>query len=187
MAYLSNAPALGFVDFLYCFAVCSNLYWELPSAASGLICSPVSSFLSCTELGYLFVSMSLLRWICPCFPSPLGNSNFPWFLLWHRFFLSVSCTFHKLWISHFSFVRISDVIPLCLEKILCISTFQSLLLLLLSRFSRVQLCETPQTAAHQAPLSLGFSRQEHWSGLPFPSPVRESEKWKWSCSVMSDS
>ena len=34
---------------------------------------------------------------------------------------------------------------------------------------------------------LGFSRQEHWSGLPFPSPVRESEKWKWSRSVESDS
>ena len=31
-------------------------------------------------------------------------------------------------------------------------------------------------AAHQAPLSLGFSRQEHWSGLPFPSPMYESEK-----------
>ena len=44
-----------------------------------------------------------------------------------------------------------------------------LLPLLLSRFSRVRLCATPQTAAHQAPLSLGFSRQEHWSGLPFPS------------------
>ena len=35
--------------------------------------------------------------------------------------------------------------------------------------------------------SLGFSRQEHWSGLPFPSPMHESEKWKWSLSVMSDS
>ena len=43
-------------------------------------------------------------------------------------------------------------------------------LLLLSRFSRVRLCATPQTAAHQAPPSLGFSRQEYWSGLPFPSP-----------------
>ena len=43
-----------------------------------------------------------------------------------------------------------------------------LLLLLLSRFSRVRLCETPETAAHQAPPSLGFSRQEHWSGLPCP-------------------
>ena len=62
-----------------------------------------------------------------------------------------------------------------------------LLLLLLSHFSRVQLCATPQTAAHQAPPSLGFSRQEHWSGLPFPSPMHESEKWKWSCSVVSNS
>ena len=36
-------------------------------------------------------------------------------------------------------------------------------------------------------MSLGFSRQEYWSGLPFPSPMHESEKWKWSRSVMSDS
>ena len=53
-----------------------------------------------------------------------------------------------------------------------------LLLLLLSHFSHVRLCATP---------SLGFSRQEHWSGLPFPSPMHKSEKWKWSRSVMSDS
>ena len=38
-----------------------------------------------------------------------------------------------------------------------------------------------------SPLSLGFSRQEHWSGLPFPSPMHGSEKWKWSHSVVSDS
>ena len=57
----------------------------------------------------------------------------------------------------------------------------------LSHFSRVQLCATPQTAAHQASPSLGFYRQEHWSGLPFPSPMHESEKWKWSSSVVSDS
>ena len=43
--------------------------------------------------------------------------------------------------------------------------------MLLSRFSRVWLCATPQMAAHQAPVSLGFSRQEYWSGLPFPSPM----------------
>ena len=42
-------------------------------------------------------------------------------------------------------------------------------------------------AAHQALLSLGFSRQENWSGLPFPSPMYESEKWKWSRSVVSNS
>ena len=50
------------------------------------------------------------------------------------------------------------------------------ILLLLSRFSRVRLCVTPETAAHQTPPSLGFSRQEHWSGLPFLSPMHESEK-----------
>ena len=50
------------------------------------------------------------------------------------------------------------------------------LLLLLSRLSRVRLCATPEMAAHQAALSLGFSRQEHWSGLPFPSPMHGSEK-----------
>ena len=54
-----------------------------------------------------------------------------------------------------------------------------LLLLLLSRFSRV----------HQAPPSLGFSRQEHWSGMPFPSPMHESENESevaQSCLTLSD-
>ena len=68
----------------------------------------------------------------------------------------------------------------------CHFLLQALILLLLSCFSRVRLCATPQTAAHQAPPSLGFSRQEHWSGLPFPSPIHASERWKWSRSVMSD-
>ena len=66
------------------------------------------------------------------------------------------------------------------EKLASNSTFRKLrslhlvlllLLLLLSRFSRVWLCATPQMAAHQAPPSLGLSRQEHWSGLPFPSLI----------------
>ena len=39
-----------------------------------------------------------------------------------------------------------------------------------SHFSRVRLCATPQTAAHQARPSLGFARQEYWSGVPLPSP-----------------
>ena len=68
-----------------------------------------------------------------------------------------------------------------------VDTSPLLLLLLLSHFSRVRLCVTPSTAAHQAPPSLGFSRQEHWSVLPFPSPMHEREKWKWSRSVVSDS
>ena len=39
-----------------------------------------------------------------------------------------------------------------------------------------RLCATPETAAHQASPSLGFSRQQHWSRLPFPSPMHEREK-----------
>ena len=59
-----------------------------------------------------------------------------------------------------------------------LSRFLLFSLIMLSHFSHVQLCATP---------SLVFSRQEHWSGLPFPSPMHKSEKWKWSHSVMSDS
>ena len=57
-------------------------------------------------------------------------------------------------------------------------------MLLLSHFGRVRLCD-PIDSAHQAPTSLGFSRQEHWSGLPFPSPMRESEITQ-SCLTLSD-
>ena len=46
------------------------------------------------------------------------------------------------------------------------------------------LCD-PIGGSHQAPPSLGFSRQEHWSGLPFPSPMRESEVAQ-SCLTLSD-
>ena len=63
------------------------------------------------------------------------------------------------------------------------------LILLLSHLSHVRLCATPQTAAHQAPPSLGFSRQEYWSGLPFPSPMQESESESevaQSCLTPSD-
>ena len=76
----------------------------------------------------------------------------------------------------------SYLLVMCLLfQLSCFSSFGQKLfscLLLLSHFSCVQLCATPWAAAHQAPPSLGFSRQEHWSGLPFPSPVHESEKWK---------
>ena len=55
---------------------------------------------------------------------------------------------------------------------------QESLLLLLSHFSRVRLCATP---------SLGFSRQEHWSGLPFPSPMHKSEsEVAQSCLTLCD-
>ena len=51
--------------------------------------------------------------------------------------------------------------------------------------SRVRLFQTPWTVAYQAPLSMGFSRQEYWSGLPLPSPQRRGpqdkrqNRWSW--------
>ena len=71
-----------------------------------------------------------------------------------------------------SFIKNCQTVFQCNDTIFILLS----LLLLLSRFSHAQLCAMPQTAAHQAPPSLGFSRQEHWSGLPFPSPMHESEK-----------
>ena len=67
--------------------------------------------------------------------------------------------------------------------------YNTVLLLLLSHFSRVRLCATPQTVAHQALPSLGFSRQEHWSGLPFPSPImkgKSESKVAQSCLTLCD-
>ena len=63
-------------------------------------------------------------------------------------------------------------------------SIMQLLLLQLSHFSCVRLCATPEMAAHHAPPPLGFSRQEHWSGLPFPSPMHESA-WKWKVKMKS--
>ena len=52
--------------------------------------------------------------------------------------------------------------------------------------SCLTLCD-PIDGSPQAPTSLGFSRQEYWSGVPFSSPMHESEKSRWSHSVVSDS
>ena len=62
-------------------------------------------------------------------------------------------------------------------------------LLLLSRFSRVRLCATPEMAAHPAPPSLGFFRQEHWSGVTFPLQcmnVKSESQVTQSCPTLSD-
>ena len=64
-----------------------------------------------------------------------------------------------------------------------------LLLLLLSCISRVWLCATTKMASHQAPLSLGVSRQEHWSGPPFSSPsmkVKSESEIVQTCLTLSD-
>ena len=63
-------------------------------------------------------------------------------------FMELSCFFHD---------------PVSVGNLISGSSAFSKNMLLLSRFSRVQLCATPETAAHQAPPSLGFCRQEYWS------------------------
>ena len=114
-----------------------------------------------------------------------SNELCSWNLLW----VGIKCSYYKKVTLFNVFLKI-----LCFDvmiNIFCTFVFQffaaSMLLLLLSRFRIVRLCATPETAAHQAPPSLGFSRQEYWSGLPFPSPMHEGEKWKWSRWVLSDS
>ena len=91
------------------------------------------------------------------------------------------CSFISAWtpisIFHYIGMLLTDSLSFCLSENV---------MLLLSHVSRVRLCATPEMAAHQPPPSLGFSRQGDWSGLPFPSPMHESEKWKWSPSVVSD-
>ena len=67
---------------------------------------------------------------------------------------------------------------LCLFSVSCV-IFQkefSFLPCVLSRCSHVQLFLTLWSIAHQAPLAMGFSKQEYWSGLPFPSPMK-SQHW----------
>ena len=73
------------------------------------------------------------------------------------------------WITREVFPQFSYFLPNVPVKAL-------LLLLLLTDFSHVRLCATPQTAAHQVPPPLRFSRPKQWSRLPFPSPMHESEK-----------
>ena len=61
------------------------------------------------------------------------------------------------------------------QTVLVLTNLLLLLLLQLSRFSRVRLLATPWTPAYQAPPSMGFSRQEYWSRVPLPSPDQPSK------------
>ena len=107
----------------------------------------------------------------------LYNSNYTYFVM---------CVLEELYPSFSSnFGGIMTLMNINLSICGFLAIAFLLLLLLLSHFSRVRLCATPQTVAHQAPPSLGFSRQEHWSGLSFPSPMHESEVAQ-SCPTLND-
>ena len=56
---------------------------------------------------------------------------------------------------------------------------------MLNHFGRVQVFVTPWTVAHQVPLSMGFSKQEYWSGLPCPSPTGVLDSGMKPSSLMS--
>ena len=95
--------------------------------------------------------------------------------LWHCYKLH-KCIYSWIWSDLNLHSTESEVLD-PLSKSNCLITK----LLLLSRFSRVQLCVTPQTAAHQAPPSMGFARQEYWSGVPSPSPPHHHGQPQFLC------
>ena len=140
-------------------------------------------------LSYFLTCLCVCSWCeCLCKGELVADTG----LLFTK--VAFSWIFSKLWLFTYHYLIFCHIflLPALLFThgiiflwIDCPSPTWLLLLLLLSRFSPVWLCATPQTAAHQAPPFLGFSRQEHWSGLPFPSPMRESEVTQ-SCPTLSD-
>ena len=102
--------------------------------------------------------------------------------------LTLKCSEHSINVRHYSLVFCLNYFFWKLSSSLGWNYF--LLTFLVWWHLVAQLCLTlydPMTITYQAPLSMGFPRQEYWSGLPFPSPMHESEKWKGSRSVVSDS
>ena len=98
---------------------------------------------------------------------------------------SILFSFHsRVLLIAFQITSISTKSYYKLIRYLCL-----LLYLAAAAAKTLQSCPTLRPHSRQPTRlpSLGFSRQEHWSGLPFPSPMHESEKWKWSHSVVSDS
>ena len=136
--------------------------YNMATPAAGL--SPVAPMFSQASILFPLLGnpFSLVHW---------ANSALSWKFQLKCFLLCYTVTLFPLLCFHSITIRHSFIQPGFTEHLLLL-----LLLLLLSHFSRVPLCATPETAAHQAPPSLGFSRQEHWSGMPFPPPVHESEK-----------
>ena len=103
---------------------------------------------------------------------------------------SIEDTLDKQWFSHMikhsAAIKKNHAAKICadIECSLLLCPPPSLLLHVLSHFSHVRLFATLWTVARQAPLSMGFSRQEYWSGLLFPSPggsSRPRDQTRVSC------
>ena len=93
----------------------------------------------------------------PLFPTSCFHFSWRWCLKW---------VFWPFW----RVTQLSWVSPMYMLVTYLIFSFSSILKVKVKSLSRVRLFETPGTVAYQAPPSMGFSRQEYWSGLPFPSP-----------------
>ena len=157
------------------------------------VCFSMSSsnycFLTCIQISQ---EASQVAWYSHLF------KNFPQFVMIHTVkgfgivnkavdFFSRAFLMIQQMLAIWSLVPLSFLNPTWTSGSSAWRILSNTLLLLLSCFSHVWLWATQWMTAHQASPSLGFSRQEHWSGLPFPSPMHESEKWKWSRSVVFDS
>ena len=97
-------------------------------------------------------------------------------LLWDDSFKPLTLNTTNIQVTLISLYLASTTSKLQTKK----SKWLLLLLLLLSRFSRVRLCATPWTAAYQAPPSMGFSRQEYCSGVPLPASLFISNTSNWT-------
>ena len=139
--------------------------------------------------------------ICHGVMGPDAMILFFWMLYFKQAFLLSSFTFIKRLLSSSSFFAITVVSSAYLRLLTfhlvilipaCASASQAFLMMYSAAAAAksLQSCPTlcdPIDSSPPGSLSLGFFRQEHWSGLPFPSPMNESEKWKWSRSVVSNS
>ena len=98
--------------------------------------------------------------------------SFPTYEFWRGHKYSVYCSMLERVKEAYFFPRLLIIKPKVKTSKYISHCFKTALYLvcMLSRFSRVQLFATPWIAACQAPLSMGFFRQEHWSGLPCPPP-----------------
>ena len=88
---------------------------------------------------------------------------------------SSNLSFHQLLGNSLPYSQIGDPSSVVSSIYCCISVLCVCLCVCVCVLSRVQLFATPWSVACQAPLSMGFSRQEYWSGLPFPFPRGSSQ------------
>ena len=155
-----------------------RILWSETQSAPSLVFADYIEFLHSVAKNIINLISVLAIWWCPCVESsfvlleevvcydqcfPLAKCYpLPCFILYSK--AKFACYFRYLLTSFFCIPVPYDekdifFCVLVLEGLICVKSL-----------SRVQLFATPWTIAYQAPPSMRFSRQEYWSGLPFPSP-----------------